>query len=130
VLGGSAAYAVGETFRWPLGLERKVKEAKAFYAVLAFAALIGLVLNCTKIDPIKALVWTAIIDGVTAAPVMVFMMLMPGRRKTVGESSVLLRSCRLDDGRYYGTGRDWHVSDVWTIALFDRPREIRNYRSS
>jgi NRAMP (natural resistance-associated macrophage protein)-like metal ion transporter len=85
VLGGSAAYAVGETFRWPIGLERKLKEAKAFYAVLAVATLIGLVLNFTKIDPIKALVWAAIINGTTAAPVMVFMMLMSSRRKVVGK---------------------------------------------
>ena len=85
VLGGSAAYAVGETFRWPVGLERKLKEAKAFYAVLAVATLIGLVLNFIKIDPIKALVWAAIINGATAAPVMVFMMLMSSRRKIVGK---------------------------------------------
>ena len=56
VLGGSAAYAVGEAFRWPVGLERKLKEAKAFYGVLAVATLIGLMINFTKLDPIKALV--------------------------------------------------------------------------
>jgi NRAMP (natural resistance-associated macrophage protein)-like metal ion transporter len=85
VLGGSAAFAVGETLRWPVGLERKLKEAKAFYAVLAVATLIGLILNFTKIDPIKALVWAATINGVTAVPVMVFMMLMASRRKIVGK---------------------------------------------
>jgi Mn2+/Fe2+ NRAMP family transporter len=85
VLGGSAAYAVGETLRWPVGLERKAKEAKAFYAVLAVATLMGLVLNFTKIDPIKALVWAAMINGVTAVPVMAFMMLMASRRKIVGK---------------------------------------------
>src|SRR6201984_1521238 len=70
VLGGSAAYALGEALKWPVGLERKAKEAKAFYSVLAVATLIGLALNFTKIDPIKALVWSAIINGITAAPVM------------------------------------------------------------
>jgi Mn2+/Fe2+ NRAMP family transporter len=85
VLGGSAAYAVGEALKWPIGLERKAKEAKAFYAVLAVATLIGLALNFTKIDPIKALVWAAIINGITAAPVMCFMMLLASRRKVMSE---------------------------------------------
>jgi NRAMP (natural resistance-associated macrophage protein)-like metal ion transporter len=85
VLGGSAAYAVGETLRWPVGLERKLKEAKAFYGVLAVATLIGLMINFTKLDPIKALVWAAIINGVTAAPVMCFMMLMANSPKIIGK---------------------------------------------
>jgi len=76
VLGGSAAYSVGEALRWPVGLERKANEAKAFYAVLAIAALIGLALNFIRVDPIRALVWSAIINGITAPPIMVFMMLM------------------------------------------------------
>jgi NRAMP (natural resistance-associated macrophage protein)-like metal ion transporter len=84
VLSGSAAYAVGEALRWPVGLERKAKEAKAFYAVLATATMVGLALNFTKVDPIKALVWAAIINGVTAAPVMCFMMLLASRRKVMG----------------------------------------------
>jgi NRAMP (natural resistance-associated macrophage protein)-like metal ion transporter len=85
VLGGSAAYAVGEALQWPVGLERKAKEAKAFYSVLAVATLIGLTLNFTKLDPIKALVWAAIINGITAAPVMCFMLLLASRRKVMGE---------------------------------------------
>ncbi len=85
VLGGSAAYAVGEALRWPVGLERKLKGAKAFYGVLAVATLIGLVINFTKLDPIKALVWAAIINGVTAAPVMCFMMLMASNPKIIGQ---------------------------------------------
>ena len=85
VLGGSAAYAVGEALKWPVGLERKAKEAKAFYSLLAFATLIGLLLNFTKFDPIKALVWAAIINGITAAPVMCFMMLLASQRKVMGK---------------------------------------------
>jgi Mn2+/Fe2+ NRAMP family transporter len=83
VLGGSAAYAAGEALRWPVGLERKTKEAKAFYAVLA--TLIGLGLNFTRIDPIRALVWSAMINGVTAPPVMVFMMLMASNKRVMGK---------------------------------------------
>jgi NRAMP (natural resistance-associated macrophage protein)-like metal ion transporter len=85
VLGGSAAYAVGEALKWPVGLERKAKEAKAFYSVLAIATLIGLILNFAKFDPIKALVWAAIINGITAAPVMCFMMLLASRSKVMGK---------------------------------------------
>lgn len=85
VLGGSAAYAVGEAFRWRVGLERKAKEAKAFYAVLAIATILGLGLNFTKIDPIHALVWSTIVNGITAVPVMCFMMLMASNRKVMGK---------------------------------------------
>jgi NRAMP (natural resistance-associated macrophage protein)-like metal ion transporter len=85
VLGGSGAYAVGEALRWPVGLERKAKEAKAFYAVLALSTLVGLALNFTKVDPIKALVWAAIINGVTAAPVMFLIMLLASKRKVMGQ---------------------------------------------
>jgi NRAMP (natural resistance-associated macrophage protein)-like metal ion transporter len=88
VLGGSAAYAVGEAFRWPVGLERKAKEAKAFYAVLAVATLIGLGLNFTRIDPIRALVWSAIINGVAAPPVMLCMMLMASNQRIMGKLSL------------------------------------------
>jgi len=90
VLGGSAAYAVGEALKWPVGLERKAKEAKAFYSVLAVATLIGLTLNFTKIDPIKALVWAAIINGITAAPVMCFAMILASRRKVMGKLTLPL----------------------------------------
>jgi NRAMP (natural resistance-associated macrophage protein)-like metal ion transporter len=85
VLAGSAAYGVGEAFGWPVGLERKAKEAKAFYAVLAVATLIGLGLNFSRIDPMRALVWSAIINGVTAPPVMVFVMLMASKQSVMGK---------------------------------------------
>jgi NRAMP (natural resistance-associated macrophage protein)-like metal ion transporter len=88
VLGGSAAYAVGEALRWPVGLERKAMQAKAFYGVLAVATLIGLALNFVKVDPIKALVWAAIINGITAAPVMCFVMLLASNRAVMGKLSL------------------------------------------
>ena len=73
-----------------MGLERKAKEAKAFYSVLAVATMIGLTLNFTKLDPIKALVWAAIINGITAAPVMCFMMLLASRSKVMGKFTLPL----------------------------------------
>lgn len=76
VLAGSAAYAVGEAAKWPVGLSRKPREAKAFYATVIVATAIGIGLNFTPIEPIKALVWSAIVNGVVAVPVMVILMLL------------------------------------------------------
>ncbi len=76
VLAGSAAYAVSGAFDWNASLERKALQAKRFYGVLAVATLLGLGLNFTSIDPIKALFWSAVINGVLAGPVMVVIMLM------------------------------------------------------
>ncbi|NVN85403.1 MAG: divalent metal cation transporter [Rhodopseudomonas sp.] len=88
VLAGSAAYAVGEGRRWPVGLARKPKEAAAFYAVLALSAVIGIALNFTPINPISALYWSAVINGVLAVPVMVLLMIM-ARRKEVMQRFVI-----------------------------------------
>ncbi len=80
VLGGATAYAVGEGRRWPVGLARKPKQAIAFYSVLALSAAIGIALNFTSINPISALYWSAVINGVLAVPVMVLLMIMAGRK--------------------------------------------------
>jgi NRAMP (natural resistance-associated macrophage protein)-like metal ion transporter len=74
VLAGSAAYAVGEARKWPLGLARQPMEAKAFYAVVCIATIVGMIMNFTPIDPILALYWSAVINGVVAVPVMAIMM--------------------------------------------------------
>lgn len=84
VLGGATAYAVGEGRRWPVGLARKPKEAVAFYAVLALSAAIGIALNFTSINPISALYWSAVINGVLAVPVMVLLMFMARRKDVMG----------------------------------------------
>jgi Mn2+/Fe2+ NRAMP family transporter len=88
VLAGATAYAVGEGRRWPVGLSRKPKEAVAFYAVLALSAAIGIALNFTSINPISALFWSAVINGVLAVPVMVLLMFM-ARRKDVMDRFVI-----------------------------------------
>ena len=85
VLGGSAAYAIGEALRWPVGLARKPKRAKAFYGTLVAATLIGALLNFTPISPMKALYWAAVLNGVVAAPVLVIMMLLSARRDVMGD---------------------------------------------
>jgi Mn2+/Fe2+ NRAMP family transporter len=76
VLAGSAAYAVGEARKWPTGLARQPMEAKAFYAVICIATIVGMIMNFTPIDPIRSLYWSAVINGVVAVPVMAIMMWM------------------------------------------------------
>ncbi len=84
VLGSSAAYAVGECFGWHVGLARKPHRAPRFYGVLAAATLVGAGLNFTPLDPVKALFWSAVINGVVAVPVMVMIMLLVGRSDVMG----------------------------------------------
>jgi Mn2+/Fe2+ NRAMP family transporter len=85
VLAGATAYAIGEGRKWPVGLSRKPKEALAFYGVLALSVALGVALNFTAIDPIKALYWSAVINGVLAAPVMIIMMLLVRRKSVMGD---------------------------------------------
>jgi Mn2+/Fe2+ NRAMP family transporter len=85
VLAGSTAYAIGEGLKWPVGLSRKPKEAVAFYAVLAVSVALGVVINFVGVDPIKALYWSAVINGILAAPVMAIMMLLVRRRAVMGD---------------------------------------------
>jgi NRAMP (natural resistance-associated macrophage protein)-like metal ion transporter len=85
VLAGSSAYALGETLGWNVGLAKKPHRAKAFYSTIAVATLVGVVLNFTSIDPIKALFWSAVINGVVAVPVMAMMMHLSGKRAAMGD---------------------------------------------
>src|SRR4051812_28802579 len=88
VLGGSAAYAIGEARRWPVGFSRRWQEAKAFYGTVALATLVGMILNFTDINPIKALYWSAVINGVVAVPVMATMMLIAARGDILGPFAI------------------------------------------
>jgi Mn2+/Fe2+ NRAMP family transporter len=83
VLAGSAAYAVGEAARWKVGLSREPSEAKAFYTTIGLATVVGLLLNFTPISPMKALFWSAVINGVVAVPVMVILMLIASNPKVM-----------------------------------------------
>ncbi|WP_454883324.1 NRAMP family divalent metal transporter [Sphingomonas oryzagri] len=106
VLGSSAAYAVGEVMGWHVGLARKVKRAKAFYATIAVATVIGGLLNFTPLDPIKALFWSAVVNGVAAVPIMVMMMHLSTHREAMG-------SFRLPKGL---TIVGWIATAVMTMA--------------
>jgi Mn2+/Fe2+ NRAMP family transporter len=88
VLAGSAAYAVGEARRWPTGLARQPLEAKAFYVTLAVATALGAGMNFMAIDPIKALFWSAVINGVAAVPVMVVVMIMAMQKRVMGRFAI------------------------------------------
>jgi NRAMP (natural resistance-associated macrophage protein)-like metal ion transporter len=84
ILAGSAAYAVGEALGWPIGLARLPHDAKAFYGTIAVATLIGVSINFVDLDPMKALFWTAVLNGVISVPLMVVMMIMTMQPKVMG----------------------------------------------
>jgi Mn2+/Fe2+ NRAMP family transporter len=88
VLAGSAAYALGEAMRWPTGLECKPRRAKAFYGTILAATGIGAAMNFMPIDPMRALVVSATINGVVAVPVMAVMMLISGNSSVMGVFTV------------------------------------------
>jgi NRAMP (natural resistance-associated macrophage protein)-like metal ion transporter len=88
VLAGSSAFATGEALGWHVGLSRKPRRAKAFYAVIAVATLIGAALNFSSIDPIRALFWSAVVNGVVAVPVMVMVMRLAGRSDAMGAFTI------------------------------------------
>ncbi len=88
VLAGSAAYAVGEAFRWPIGLGRQPRAAKAFYATIVFATVLGIGMNFLALSPIKALFWSAVLNGIVALPVMAMMMIMTANPTIMGKFPV------------------------------------------
>lgn len=88
VLAGSAAYAVAESFGWREGLNKRPREAKAFYAVIAVATLAGVAINLFDINPMKALYWSAVANGLLAPPLMVVTMLVARNRKIMGDLAI------------------------------------------
>ena len=91
VLAGSAAYAMAGAFKWQRGLELPPSRAKGFYSIIALSTVIGMALGFTAIDPIKALFWSAVMNGVIAVPIMAVMMLMASNRQVMGEFVVTRR---------------------------------------
>lgn len=85
VLAGSAAYALAEAFGWKEGLAKKFKRARGFYVVIILSMLIGLLLNFIGIDPMKALVFTAVFNGVAAVPLLFLIAKINGSSKILGE---------------------------------------------
>jgi Mn2+/Fe2+ NRAMP family transporter len=107
VLAGSTAYAIGECRKWRVGLSHRPNRAVEFYAVLAFSVLLGIGLNFTAIDPIKALYWSAVVNGVLAPPVMALMMLLVRKKQVMGELKV--------EGWLYGLG--WLATAAMALSI-------------
>jgi len=84
VLAGSGAYALCEAMGWSWGLERKTADARAFYGVIAASVLVGLAIQYSPIDPMKALFWSAVINGIVAVPLMVVVLLLATRTSVMG----------------------------------------------
>lgn len=88
VLASSAAYAVAEAFGWTEGLEHHWREAKGFYAIIVIASLAGTALTFSPIDPMKALYWSAVINGIVSVPIMAAMMMIASNPAVMGPLTV------------------------------------------
>ncbi len=91
VLAGSAAFAVSEVFGWKAGLSHGFHEARGFYAIIIVATVIGTIMGSLEVDPIKALIWSAIINGVISVPVMAVMMRIGQSKDIMGELTISRR---------------------------------------
>lgn len=107
VLAGSAAYAVSELYGWTAGLSHEFDEAKGFYLIIVAATGIGAVLGYLEVDPIKALVWSAIINGVISVPIMAAMMWIGQSKRLMGKYTISLRH------RVFG----WTATAVMAVAV-------------
>jgi len=107
VLAGSAAYAVSEAFGWKSGLSRGFREARGFYVIIIAATLIGTLMSTRELDPIRALVWSAIVNGVISVPIMVVMMWIGQSRRLMGRYTISLRH------RFFG----WAATVVMGLAV-------------
>jgi NRAMP (natural resistance-associated macrophage protein)-like metal ion transporter len=107
VLAGSAAYAVSEVFGWKSGLSHDFHEARGFYLIIIAATLIGTAMGAGEVDPIKALVWSAIVNGVISVPIMVVMM-------WIGQSQALMGALTISPRhRYFG----WAATGLMAAAV-------------
>jgi Mn2+/Fe2+ NRAMP family transporter len=84
VLAGSAAYALSEVFGWRSSLEDSAAQASKFYAIIAFSVLVALAIQYSPISPMKALFWSAVINGIVAVPLMVAIMVLSCKQSVMG----------------------------------------------
>ena len=117
VLASSAAYAVAEAFDWPEGLERQWFEAKRFYAIIAIATIVGTGLDFTPIDPMKALYWSAVINGVVAVPIMAGLMLLASKKEVMGAFTSGVKT------RWFGWGGVGVMGFAVLMMLWDLVRQ-------
>ena len=107
VLAGSAAYAVSDVFGWRAGLSRGFREARGFYAIIIAATVIGTIMGVVEVDPIRALVWSAIVNGVISVPIMVVMMWIGQSKRLMGDLTMSRRH------RFFG----WAATAVMALAV-------------
>jgi NRAMP (natural resistance-associated macrophage protein)-like metal ion transporter len=92
VLAGSSAYAISDTFSWKQGLGKKFKQAKPFYLVIAVSTIIGIGIDFVNIDPIKALIYTAVINGIIAVPILFVILKIANDKKILEDKTNSLAS--------------------------------------
>jgi NRAMP (natural resistance-associated macrophage protein)-like metal ion transporter len=107
VLAGSAAYAVSELFGWRAGLSHGFRQARGFYVIIIAATGIGTAMSAFEVDPIRALVWSAIVNGVISVPIMVVLMLIGQSKKLMGSYTISARH------RFFG----WLATLVMAVAV-------------
>src|SRR6185312_2633397 len=86
ILSGSAAYAVSEAVNWKSGLNLKLKRAHGFYGIITIATIIGLIINFVGINPVKALVYSAVLNGIAAVPLIFLIIKISSNEKIMGEN--------------------------------------------
>ena len=107
VLAGSAAYAVSELFGWRAGLSHGFRQARGFYFIIIAATGIGAALGIFEVDPIRALVWSAVVNGMISVPIMVVLMLIGQSKRLMGAHTISLRH------RVFG----WAATGVMAVAV-------------
>ena len=118
VLASSAAYAVAEAFGWAEGLERHWYEAKRFYAIITVATIVGTGMDFTPIDPMKALYYSAVINGVVAVPIMAGLMLLASKKEVMGRFTSGVKT------RWFGWGGVAVMGFAVLMMLQDLARQI------
>ena len=107
VLAGSAAYAVSELYGWKAGLSRGFREARGFYLIIMAATGIGTLMGYIEVDPIKALVWSAVVNGVISVPIMAALMWIGQSERLMGQHTITMRH------RIFG----WTATAVMAVAV-------------
>lgn len=107
VLAGSAAYAVSELYGWKAGLSRGFREARGFYLIIMAATGIGTLMGYIEVDPIKALVWSAVVNGVISVPIMAALMWIGQSERLMGQHTITTRH------RFFG----WTATAVMAVAV-------------
>jgi Mn2+/Fe2+ NRAMP family transporter len=90
VLAGSAAYATSEALGWNKGLERSPKEAIGFYSIIGLSVAIGVIVVFSPLDPMKALFWSAVLNGIISVPIMAAMMVVASSKRAMGKFTATL----------------------------------------